>query len=65
MEEVRRKWFRHVKRRRPDALDMAQLQLIENMTLDQRVWRSRIRIEKTPPMMLPLTSSEARKTQNI
>lgn len=74
MQEVRLRWFKHVKRRSTDASlrkcerlvlvglrrvrgrpkkywgelirqDMALLQLTEGMTLDRKVWRSRIKIE--------------------
>ncbi|KAG5585301.1 hypothetical protein H5410_045735, partial [Solanum commersonii] len=32
-------------RRRPSEEDLAQLHLIEDMTLDRKEWRSRIKIE--------------------
>ncbi|KAG5569172.1 hypothetical protein H5410_058938 [Solanum commersonii] len=45
LREVRLRWFGHVKRRGADAPDLAQLHLTEDMTLDRKEWRSRIKVE--------------------
>ncbi|KAF3665146.1 hypothetical protein FXO37_11164 [Capsicum annuum] len=44
LREVTVRWFGHVKRRCAKALDMVQRQLVEDMTLDRRIWRSRNRV---------------------
>ncbi|KAG5630824.1 hypothetical protein H5410_002541 [Solanum commersonii] len=51
LREARLRWFGHVKRRScADARqDMAQLHIIEDMTLDRKEWRSRIKVEAGKP----------------
>ncbi|KAG5597751.1 hypothetical protein H5410_038983 [Solanum commersonii] len=49
LREARLRWFGHMKRRCEDApvrrQDLAQLHITEDMTLDRKEWRSRIKVE--------------------
>ncbi|KAG5616252.1 hypothetical protein H5410_016076 [Solanum commersonii] len=45
LREARLRWFGHVRRRCADSSDLTQLHITEDMTLDRKEWRSRIKVE--------------------
>ncbi|KAG5591785.1 hypothetical protein H5410_042299 [Solanum commersonii] len=58
LREARLRWFGHVKRHETPGEDLAQLHLTEDMTLDRKEWRSRIKVEGSTDRCLLLHLGE-------